>query len=133
MKLNIKLKGDLPIGTVLMVVLTIIIAVTLYFVVIPMMASVKAPTIQLDAYNTKALGSYVVFAVKPGSTINYQGAALLDSQNHVLASTANGAYNTVGGCSAFSSLTDAINALTGSSATTRISTGSATSAGSALS
>lgn len=97
-KIKRKLRGDVPVGQILLVVLGVAVVAALALVVFPMLGAVRAPSITLDSYNTKALGSYIVFAVKTGATIQYQGAFLLDSAGSQLAS-----------CSAHRSLQEAMN------------------------
>lgn len=79
MQRNRKLKGDLPISQVLILVIAVVIAMALYFISMAMTTSTATPELQIDPYQTHSFGSFVVFAVKTGVDITYQGSALWNS------------------------------------------------------
>ncbi|MGC9171179.1 MAG: hypothetical protein ACP5HD_10650, partial [Thermoproteus sp.] len=104
MQLKRKMKGDVPVGQVILIVIAVVVAVAIWLAVKPMLGTVNVPSITLDAYNTHAFGSYAVFAVKTGVNIQYVSASLYDSSGKQLAQCT-GPYN---------SIQDAMNKKTGS-------------------
>ena len=109
-----KLRGDVPVSQVLLIVLGVAVVAALVLVVFPVLGSVRAPTITLDAYNTKALGGVVIFSVKTGSTITFQGASLRDLSGNQLAA-----------CTAHPTMNDALDSRNSIQAGSAISGGSA--------